>query len=72
LLLERLLYELGLLGVSDVWLESRSATPDRRDLKLVDSARTKSKCARKRESWVPSSGGGPSFTSPQAAPGELN
>jgi hypothetical protein len=39
--LERLLYELGLLGVSDVWLESRSATPDRRDLKLVDSARDK-------------------------------
>jgi hypothetical protein len=39
--LERLLYELGLLGVSQVWLESRSATPDRRDLKLVDSARDK-------------------------------
>jgi hypothetical protein len=39
--LERLLYELGLLEVSQVWLESRSATPDRRDLKLVDSARDK-------------------------------
>lgn len=39
--LERLLYELGLLGVGQVWLESRSATPDRRDLKLVDSARDK-------------------------------
>jgi hypothetical protein len=39
--LERLLYELGLLGVSHVWLESRSAKPDRRDLKLVDSARDK-------------------------------
>jgi hypothetical protein len=37
--LERLLYELGFLGVSQVWLESRSAKPDRRDLKLIDSGR---------------------------------
>ncbi|TDU90240.1 hypothetical protein EV138_3825 [Kribbella voronezhensis] len=39
--LERLLYELGRCGVTEVWLESRSATPDRRDIKLVDSARRK-------------------------------
>ncbi|WP_433163365.1 hypothetical protein [Kribbella sp. CA-247076] len=39
--LERLLYELGLMGVTDVCLESRTATPDRRDLRLVDSARDK-------------------------------
>jgi hypothetical protein len=37
--LERLLHELGLLAVSQVWLESRSAKPDRRDLKRVDSGR---------------------------------
>jgi hypothetical protein len=37
--LERLLYELGLLEVSQVWLETRSAKPDRRDLKLIDSGR---------------------------------
>lgn len=39
--LERLFYELGLLGVSKVWLESRTATPDRRDLRLLDYARDK-------------------------------
>jgi hypothetical protein len=37
--LERLLYELGLLEVGQVWLETRSAKPDRRDLKLIDSGR---------------------------------
>ncbi|GAA1553951.1 hypothetical protein GCM10009789_04260 [Kribbella sancticallisti] len=39
--LERLLYELGHCGVTDVLLESRSAAPDRRDIRLVDSARNK-------------------------------
>jgi len=39
--LERLLFELGKCGVTEVWLESRSAAPDRRDIKLVDSARNK-------------------------------
>jgi hypothetical protein len=39
--LERLLFELGEFGVSTVWLESRSPAPDRRDIKLVDSARRK-------------------------------
>ena len=39
--LERLFYELGMMGVSDVWLEPRTATPDRRDLRLVDYARDK-------------------------------
>ncbi|MGW6280940.1 hypothetical protein [Kribbella sp. NPDC055071] len=39
--LERLLHELAAFGVGDVWLESRSAVPDRRDIRLVDSARTK-------------------------------
>jgi hypothetical protein len=39
--LERLFYELGLMGVSDVLPESRTATPDRRDLRLVDYARDK-------------------------------
>ena len=39
--LEHLLYELGRAGVSDVWLESRSSAPDRRDIRLVDSARSK-------------------------------
>jgi hypothetical protein len=39
--LERLLHELAVFGVGDVWLESRSAVPDRRDIRLVDSARTK-------------------------------
>lgn len=39
--LERLSYELGRLGVSQIWLESRGATPDRRDLALVDYARDK-------------------------------
>lgn len=38
--LERLLYELSQCGV-EAWLESRSAAPDRRDLRLVDSARNK-------------------------------
>ena len=39
--LERLLHELAVFGVGDVWLESRSAVPDRRDIRLVDSARRK-------------------------------
>jgi len=39
--LERLLYELAQFGVDDVWMESRSAVPDRRDIRLVDSARNK-------------------------------
>ncbi|WP_020390194.1 hypothetical protein [Kribbella catacumbae] len=39
--LERLLYELAQCGVSEVWMESRSAAPDRRDVRLVDSARRK-------------------------------
>ncbi|MGW6201236.1 hypothetical protein ACWF0M_34175 [Kribbella sp. NPDC055110] len=39
--LERLLYELASIGVREVCLESRTATPDRRDIRLVDSARRK-------------------------------
>ena len=39
--LERLLYELDQFGVSEAWLESRAAAQDRRDLRLVDSARRK-------------------------------
>lgn len=39
--LERLFYELGLLGVDQVCLESRTAAPDRRDLRLLDHARDK-------------------------------
>ena len=39
--LERLLHELAMFGVGDVWLESRSIVPDRRDIRLVDSARRK-------------------------------
>ncbi|GAA1549001.1 hypothetical protein GCM10009804_01630 [Kribbella hippodromi] len=39
--LERLLHELSSIGVRDVCLESRTATPDRRDLSLVESARRK-------------------------------
>jgi hypothetical protein len=39
--LERLLYELDQFGVSEVWLESRAVAQDKRDLRLVDSARRK-------------------------------
>lgn len=39
--LERLLYELDQFGVSEAWLESRTAVQDRRDLRLVDTARRK-------------------------------
>jgi len=39
--LERLLHKLAVFGVGDVWLESRSVVPDRRDIRLVDSARRK-------------------------------
>jgi hypothetical protein len=39
--LERLLYELDQIGVSEVRLESRAAAQDKRDLRLVDSARRK-------------------------------
>ena len=39
--LERLLHELAVFGVGDVWLESRSSVPDQRDIRLVDSARRK-------------------------------
>jgi hypothetical protein len=39
--LERILYELARAGVTDVWMESRSSAPDRRDVRLVDSARSK-------------------------------
>jgi hypothetical protein len=35
------LYELASIGVREVCLESRTATPDRRDIRLVDSARRK-------------------------------
>jgi hypothetical protein len=39
--LERLLYELDQLGVSEVRLESRAGAQDKRDLRLIDSARRK-------------------------------
>lgn len=39
--LERLLYELDQLGVSEVCVESRTAAQDRRDVRLVDTARRK-------------------------------
>ena len=39
--MERLFYELALIGVDEVCLESRTSTPDQRDLRLVDSARDK-------------------------------
>ena len=39
--LERLLYEVDQFGVSEAWLESRAAAQDRRDLRLVDTARRK-------------------------------
>lgn len=39
--LERLLYELDQFGVSEVRLESRAPAQDKRDLRLVDSARRK-------------------------------
>jgi len=39
--LERLLQELADFGVGDVLMESRSPVPDRRDIRLVDSARAK-------------------------------
>jgi hypothetical protein len=39
--LERILYELAGIGVTDVLMESRSPAPDRRDVRLVDSARNK-------------------------------
>lgn len=45
--LEHLLYELGILGVRDVRMESRSLVPDRRDIRLVDSARNKGVGARR-------------------------
>ncbi|WP_112248589.1 hypothetical protein [Kribbella monticola] len=44
--LECLLYELDKFGVSRVWLESRAAAQDRRDLRLVDSARYKGLISR--------------------------
>jgi len=39
--LERLLFELEQFGVTEIWLESRRATQDRRDMRLIDSARDK-------------------------------
>lgn len=39
--LECLLYELEGFGVTRIWLESRAPVQDRRDLRLVDSAREK-------------------------------
>jgi hypothetical protein len=39
--LERLLYELDQLDVSQAWLESRAPSQDKRDRSLVDSARRK-------------------------------
>jgi hypothetical protein len=44
--LERLLHELDLLGVSQVWLESRAPAQDQRDLRLIDSARGKGLISR--------------------------
>lgn len=39
--LERLLYELDQLGVSDVWLETRHSALNERDLRLVEALRGK-------------------------------
>ena len=39
--LERVLYELAQFGVSQACLESRAAAQDKRDLRLIDSARRK-------------------------------
>ena len=39
--LECVLYELDQMGVTQVWLESRAPSQDRRDRRLVDSARDK-------------------------------
>ncbi len=39
--LECVLYELDQVGVTQVWLESRAPSQDRRDRRLVDSARDK-------------------------------
>jgi hypothetical protein len=44
--LECLLYELDRFGVTQVWLESRAASQDRRDRRLVDSARDKGLISR--------------------------
>jgi hypothetical protein len=83
--LECLLYEMEGFGVTRAWFESRTKAEDRRDLRLVDSAREKRLISRERsvdfarsaqepmlwlrESWAPPSGGNPSFTSPQGALG---
>jgi hypothetical protein len=44
--LECLLYEMDDFGVTQAWLESRAAPQDRRDLRLVDSAREKGMISR--------------------------
>ncbi|WP_432942419.1 hypothetical protein ACQPXM_35745 [Kribbella sp. CA-253562] len=84
--LERPLYELDALGVREVWLDSRREVQDGRDLALLDSARDKGIVSREMvigfarsgalrpesaKAGARRSGGEPSFTSLQAAPGEL-
>ncbi|WBQ05833.1 hypothetical protein [Kribbella sp. CA-293567] len=44
--LECLLYELERFGVDQAWFETRAAVQDRRDLRLVDSAREKGLISR--------------------------
>ncbi len=62
--LEHLLYELGRAGVSDVWRGGYWPC-------LRSSAGTTSTYGRKREGWVPPSGGVPSLTSRSGSAREL-
>ncbi|MGW7685017.1 hypothetical protein ACWGID_30025 [Kribbella sp. NPDC054772] len=70
--LERLLYELDRFGVSGAWLESRSAVQDRRDLRLVDSARRKRSTSRDLQVQFARPAGEPMLWLPDAVAGAMS
>jgi hypothetical protein len=70
--LERLLYELDQFGVSDAWLESRTAVQDRRDLRLVDSARRKRSISHDLQVRFARPAGEPMLWLPDAVAGAMS
>ena len=70
--LERLLYELDQFGVTEAWLESRTATQDRRDLRLVDSARRKGLVSHEVQVRFARPSGEPMLWLPDAVAGAMS
>ncbi|MFI5691106.1 hypothetical protein ACIA58_04660 [Kribbella sp. NPDC051586] len=70
--LEQLLYELDRFGVAQAWLESRTAVQDRRDLRLVDSARRKRLISHELQVQFARPAGEPMLWLPDAVAGAMS